>query len=162
MTPGNKLLCRAAMADYLLRCERMERIIHYDQVRPMRSLGQAPEHGMTMDCSEYVTATYFWAWKHNPKGILVPDPNGNNYDGVGNTTTLRVHNTNRVPLDHKFFVGDMAQYRNENHVTICRKEGNMRTAIFSSHGREAGPVPTQLWSYRRDELLYVCRSAAFA
>lgn len=162
MTPSVKKDVRLHMWDYMVRCERMQAIIHYAQIRLMQSFGVSPEHGFTADCSEYATDVYFWAWKHNKYKILVPDPNGNKYNGVGNTSSLRAMNTHHVPLNRKFFVGDLAMYRDEDHVTICRNEGTIRTAIFSSHGREAGPVPTQLWSYRRDELLYVCRPNCLA
>lgn len=163
LSPAEKTNIRLHMADYFLRCERSERLIHYKQ-KFRNTYGIPPESGFTADCSELTIDGSYWAWKHNTYGILVPDPSGNHYNGQGNTTSIRNNpeNANHVPLNHKFFVGDMAQYRDSDHVTTCRLGGTIKTAIFTSHGKEAGPVPTQLWSYRRDELLYVIRPAILA
>lgn len=158
-SPTQKRKLRAAEADYFWQSERHEPDIHYGQIRRMRTLRLPPWAPRTADCSEYATCGPRWA--QTMTGIAFPDPNGNDYSGVGNTSTLiAVNREHEVPLTHTFFVGDMAFYRDEAHVTICRIEGSYRTAVFSSHGREAGPVPTQLWSYRRDELLYVLRPKA--
>ena len=92
------------------------------------------------------------------------DPGGYGYTGYGNTGSILVENRRRrVPLDRKFFVGDMALYgtwSDTKHVTICRRNGNTMTSVWTSHGSEAGPYDTRI--IYRDDLLCVVRSEALA
>lgn len=159
-TPTQKEAIRFFMRRYLERAEANKANIHYFQFRPMNHLGKSPESTFTADCSGYVPAAFRWADLH--LSYLVSDPHGNRYNGIGNTATLLSNNyRRRVPLDHKFFVGDMALYgpslSDTKHVAICRKDGHVNDAIWSSHGSERGPYPVYL-QYRPD-LLCVVRAA---
>jgi hypothetical protein len=69
-----------------------------------------------------------------------------------------------VPLDRRFYIGDMALYgptlSHTTHVTVCRQGGDLMGSVWTSHGSEAGPYATRL-RYRSDFLLVV-RSEALA
>lgn len=135
---------RASIAAYLEQCERYRQIIHYLQQRPMRSLGDDPAHGYNGDCSELAVASCYWARTHT--GIHVPDPTNYGYGGYGNSDTLYAVNRYRK-ITGFYEVGDIAIYGppwKTRHVTICRQRGDFNTAIFTSHGSEAGPLPTRL------------------
>jgi hypothetical protein len=163
LTPDMKKKARGFIQRYCERAERTEPTKHYSQARPMTHLGLAPNIEWTADCSGYATGAFRWADKQ--AGFDVGDPNGLGYTGYGYTGTLYAENRRRrVPLDRKFFVGDMALYgpslSRTAHVTICRKNGTAATAVWSSHGSERGPYPVRL-RYRAD-LLCVVRSEALA
>lgn len=165
MTPEQRTQTRLLIRRYLERCEANQPDIHYSQFRPMTCLGDPPGSEFTADCSALVVAAFFWAdmwcpWK-------VKSPGGYGYTGWGWTGSILAENrTRRVPLDHKFYVGDMAlfsptgSYSNTTHVTICRRNGGTQDSIWTSHGSEHGPIPTRLM-YRPD-LLVVVRSEALA
>jgi hypothetical protein len=146
---------------FLIRrfCERVEAnraSIHYAQIRPM-PFGRL--QNFTTDCSGLVTCAYRWADIYS--SFAVSDPNGLAYSGQGYTGTLLAHNKKHcVPLDRKFFVGDMGIYgtslSNTTHVVICRKDGDVNTSIWTSHGSEDGPYPVRL--HYRSDLLVVVRS----
>lgn len=139
---------RTAMADFTTRAEQHESMWHYTQHRPFGGFGVAPEREHYNDCSSYVILTYHWA--RNATSLPVSDPSGYAYKGWGNTwDDLDSHQRVGPPYQ----VGDLAHY--EGHVTICRRSGNVSTAVWSSFGREAGPNKTTL-SYRSD-LRFVCR-----
>lgn len=163
LTSDQRETARTLIRRYLEKAEANKARIHYSQFRPLTSLGDPPDSEFTTDCSGLVISAYYWADLWLP--FSIKDPGGYGYQGWGNTTTiLRTNRTRRVPLDRKFFVGDMCLYGESltytKHVTICRKNGYRNDAIFSSHGNEAGPYPT-LIDYRRD-LLLVVRSEALA
>lgn len=165
LTPTQKESARFLIRRYLERCEDNRRNIHYKQFRPMNHLGRSPSRGFTADCSGLATSAFDWADIHTAFKVLDPNGSAFRFRGYGYTGTLVAANrTRRVPLDRKFFVGDLAIYgssfSNTKHVVICRKEGNAFTAIWTSHGSEAGPYPVTL-HYRRD-LLIVVRSASLA
>lgn len=159
LDPTQKEAARFLIRRYLERCEESKALIHYSQVRPMTHLGKMPESGFTADCSGLATSCFkhadiFTAFKVN-------DPNGDifNYNGFGYTGTLLANNRKRrIPLDRKFFVGDLALYgtglSDTRHVCICRKNGDAKTSIWTSHGSEAGPYSVYL-HYRRDLLCVV-------
>jgi len=155
-SPTEKRKIRAAMSNYMLRCEHSRPQIHYSQARPYHHLGVTPEHGFTADCSSYVTGVYFWS--SDQSNLPVRDPNGLSWSGYGYTGTLLHENIAHHAPEDKYLVGDMAlfgpAYRTK-HVTICRTPGTSNTSIWSSHGSESGPVPTRL-NYRSD-LLCVLR-----
>ena len=165
LSSTQKETARFLIRRYLERAEETRGTKHYNQARPMTHLGKSPTRGWTADCSGYSTGAFRWADLH--MNVKINDPNGPhfNYNGFGFTGTLLAANRQRrVPLDHKFFVGDMALYGSSlsdtTHVTICRRNGNSMTALWSSHGSELGPYPVYLM-YRPD-LLCVVRSADLA
>lgn len=152
-TPADKV--SKSIASYCLEMEGFNARWHYLQHRPFRTLGVNPEAGGWSDCSEFATAAYFWARQQT--GVAVPDPNGRGYDGEGNTDTLYATNQNHVSAPYA--VGDLAIYGPASktiHVTICRQAGDASTAIFTSNGSEAGPLPTRV-GYWPSEFLAVVR-----
>jgi hypothetical protein len=163
MTSDQRLHIRTILKNYIQAAENNRGNWHYSQFRPVTSLGDAPGGTVTTDCSGYCISAFRWADIWLP--YLVKDPGGLAYSGYGNTgSILATNRKRRVPLDHRFFIGDMALYGtslfNTEHVTICKKNGDYNSAIFSSHGSELGPYPTYL-RYRPD-LLLVVRSEALA
>lgn len=156
MTPNEKVAARKAIADYTVRCEKNRAGIHYSQARPYTGLGVVPEHGFTADCSSYVTLACFWA--SDQTAAPVEDPNGRDYDHYGFTGTLLSENRAHTVQPDKYLVGDLALYgsswSNTRHVVICRTKGTAQTAVWSSHGSEAGPLPVRL-RYRGDLLTVV-------
>jgi hypothetical protein len=154
LTPTQKKKARGFITNYCVKCEAHERTKHYSQHRPMTHLGDSPEQTWYADCSGYVTSALYWADKWGV-GFKVEDPNGLDYSGWGYTGTLLSHNfRHQVPLDHNFYVGDIGLYgpaSRTRHTVICRKGGNISTAIWSSFGSERGPIPVRL-RYRSDVL----------
>lgn len=163
LTPEQRAATRTIIRRYLERAERNQPDIHYSQFRPLTSLGDPPSSEFTTDCSGLVISAFYWAdmwlpWK-------VKDPGGYAYGGWGYTgSILATNRKRRVPLDRKFFVGDMALFgpslSRTAHVTICRRNGDTNSSIWTSHGSEPGPYATRLL-YRRD-LLCVVRSESLA
>ena len=153
LSPSEKQDARRLLAKFLSQSERFAGRIHYSQRRPFRKQVY-PDQGYSGDCSSYATQAFYYAWDYLD-GVPLLDPNGPiEYDGYGWTgTLLSTNRRHRVPLDHKFFVGDIAIFGPDagdtRHATVCRKNGVEADAIFSSHGTESGPVPTRL-RYRRD------------
>jgi hypothetical protein len=139
---------RAAMTDFMLRAEAVERKWHYSQRRPFSGLGVSPDLDHVNDCSSYAILVYHWAWKQT--GIAITDPSGHGYAGYGNTwDNLDGHP--RVAGSYR--VGDLAHY--DGHVMICRKTGDASASIWSSFGSEGGPEARSL--FYRDDFLFVCR-----
>lgn len=163
MTSEQRQVVRTLIRRYLEKAEANKAELHYSQFRPLTSLGFPPSTEFTTDCSGLVISAYKWADMWTP--YIVKDPGGYGYTGWGNTTSiLSTNKKRRVPLDRKFFVGDMALFGDSlshtTHVTICRKNGDVDESIWTSHGSEAGPYATRL-HYRKD-LLVVVRSEALA
>lgn len=165
LTPTQKEAARFLIRRYCERAEENRPDIHYQQFRPMNHLGKSPSSEFTCDCSGFTTSAFRWADLHTK--FKVNDPNGVkfNYNGVGFTGTLLANNMKRrVPLDRKFFIGDMALYGpslgDTRHVAICRKNGDAEDSIWTSHGSEGGPYSVLL-RYRRD-LLCVVRALDLA
>lgn len=163
LTPDQKQQARHVLVEYLVRAEQNQPSIHYSQARPISSLGRPPGAGMTTDCSGLCICAFRWAdiWCKFP----IADPGGYHYSGWGFTgSILSTNKQRRVPLDHKFFIGDMALYGpslgNTSHVVICRRNGDTMSSVWTSHGSERGPYAVRLL-YRRD-LLCVVRSASLA
>jgi cell wall-associated NlpC family hydrolase len=156
MTAERRKAIRTIIRRYLERAENNQPDIHYDQMRRLTSLGDPPMSEYTTDCSGLCISAFYWADLWLP--YKVKDPSGYNYLGWGNTgSILSTNRKRRVPLDRKFFVGDMAlfgSWSNTKHVTICRRNGNMMTSIWTSHGSELGPYATRL-KYRTDFLCVV-------
>ena len=133
------------MQDYCRRALANAGNWHYRQARPMQSLGDNPDGVIYSDCSEGATATYYWAGQQT--GYLVPDPNGNNYDGSGWTGTLW---SNNPPCQGPYRVGDLALYTgNGGHVTLCIIPGDSTSSRWWSNGSEGGPYQEPL-TYRSD------------
>ncbi len=163
LTPDQRKQALYMIRRYLERSEANKGKIHYSQIRPFTSLGDSPTNGYTSDCSGYTISAFYWADLWLP--FKVKDPGGYGYTGIGNTgTILTTNHRRRVPLDHKFFIGDMALFGphlgDTKHVTICRRNGDTMTSIWSSLGSELGPYGTYL-NYRSD-LLLVVRSESLA
>ena len=157
LTPTQKEAARFLMRRYMERCEDNRAAIHYSQVRPMQNFGKSPSAQWTADCSAYTTGVFYWAHTHT--AFVVNDPNGLRYSKYGYTGTLLAHNrSGRVPMDRKFFVGDMAIYgpslSDTRHVVCCRQDGDASKSVWSSHGSELGPYPVYL-HYRPDLLIVV-------
>lgn len=152
LTPNEKRDARKLIAKFLRLSEQNRAKITYTQARPFKVMVY-PDQGYRGDCSSYVTQAFAYAWDILD-GVPLHDPNGPvEYDGYGWTGTLLATNHgHRVPLDRRFFVGDLAIYGsffNTKHVTVCRKNGLLADAVFSSHGSESGPKATRV-SYRND------------
>jgi hypothetical protein len=163
MTSSQREQARYIMRRYLEQAEAAQPRWHYAQFRPVSVFGNTPSHGGTTDCSGLTIAAYYWAdlWCKFP----VRSPGGYGYTGYGNTGSILYENRRRrVPLDRKFFVGDMALFgpsvSDTEHVTICRRNGDTMSSLWTSHGSEQGPIPTRL-QYRPD-LICVVRSEALA
>ena len=82
--------------------------MHYAETRPM-DLPEPPAVPHDMDCSTFATLVY--------KDARLPDPNGNGYNGEGNTTTLLAHGS-AVPLD-EVRAGDLVFYSAPEHVAVA-------------------------------------------
>lgn len=157
LTSSQRKQARYVIRRYLERAEANKARIHYSQFRPLTSLGDAPSSEFTTDCSGLVISAFYWADLWCP--FKVKDPGGYAYSGWGYTgSILSTNRARRVPLDHKFFIGDMALYGDSltrtGHVTICRQGGDPMSSIWTSHGSEGGPYATRL-HYRSDFLLVV-------
>ena len=165
LTPTQKEAARFLIRRYLERCEENRGTKHYNQARAMTHLGKSPSREWTCDCSGIATSCFRWADLHTK--FKVNDPNGTkfNYNGYGYTGTLLANNIKRrVPLDRKFWIGDLALYgpslSDTRHVCICRKIGDVNKAIWTSHGSERGPYSVYL--HYRSDLLCVVRTADLA
>lgn len=159
LTPSEKLKARKAIAVFLLASEENRTLIHYTQHRPFDP-SVTPAKGYRGDCSSYPTQAFWYA--QDVIDAPLSDPNGRAYDGYGFTgTLLQVNHAHGAPPD-KYMVGDLAIYGGSfwstRHVVICRVKGTVETAVWSSHGSEAGPLPERL-TYRSD-LLGVYRPAS--
>lgn len=135
------------MQDYMRRAVANRVNWHYKMQRPMTSLGDDPDGTIYSDCSEGATAIYYWARKMS--GYDVPDPNDNDYNGTGNTSTLWAVNAGRR-AGPWYEIGDMALYwGGTGHVTVCMTPGTALGSRWWSNGSEGGPYEETLW-YRSD------------
>lgn len=157
LTPDQRKQARYVIRNYLEKAEANERDIHYSMGRPLTSLGRPPSSWFYTDCSGLAISAFYWAdlWC----AFKVKDPGGYAYSGIGNTgSILKTNRSRRVPLDHRFYIGDLALFGPSlswtKHVTICRRGGNTMTSVWTSHGQESGPYATRLM-YRSDLLLVV-------
>jgi len=147
---------RAAIVEFCLKAEGNEDAWHYRQARPV-DVSVSPTAGYVWsDCSGYVIQAFYYAKQKT--GVNVPDPakggGAGEWSGYGNTST----EDDWPRVGEPFRVGDLAHY--SGHVTLCRRGGTARTAIFSSHGQEAGPMPVSL--HYRSDLRYICRPPLMA
>lgn len=154
MTSDQRKAARTLIRRYLEQAEKNNPDIHYSQWRPTQL--RPPTVEFSTDCSGMVINAFHWADLWLP--WLIKDPSGYGYTGIGNTgTILKTNIKRRIPLDRKFFVGDMALYGswgNTKHTTICRRNGDKNTSIWTSHGNELAPYAVRLL-YRSDFLCVV-------
>ena len=98
--------------------------IHYEEFRPMNDMAPPPNVPNYMDCSTFTT----WCYKSAGR----PDPNGEGYNGIGNTSTLAAHGALRYgpsqPADMVF------SYWPISHVSLAVGRG-----MVISHGHEGCP-----------------------
>ncbi len=159
-TSDQRKAARTLIRRYLEQAEANNPDIHYSQFRPTTLRNPSAE--FSTDCSGMVINAFHWADLWLP--WLVKDPSGYAYTGWGNTgSILKTNIKRRVPLDRKFFVGDMALYGTwgkTKHTAICRRNGDAMSSIWTSHGNELAPYAVRL-KYRRD-LLCVVRAESLA
>jgi hypothetical protein len=144
---------RAAMRDFCLKAEANEGNWHYLQRRPVDVTIDPSAGYVWSDCSGYVIQTYHWA--KTKTGLAIPDPakggGAGAWSGYGNTDWYEDDHPHVT--DGLYRIGDLAHWY--GHVAICRKGGSATTAIFSSHGQEAGPQAVSL--HYRSDLRFVVR-----
>jgi hypothetical protein len=162
LSPTAKLRFREELADFCSMAEAYEQRWSYSQRRPYTGLGASPSTWHLDDCSSYVALAYYWAGHHS--GHSIADPLGQHYSGWGFTgTAFDFLHEHPAPRD-KYRIGDVAIYGHSVfqtvHMTVCRKAGTGKTAIWSSHGREAGPEPRTDVHYHPAPLLGVFRHPA--
>jgi hypothetical protein len=128
-----------ALMDYL--CKQEPRI-HYGQIRPMpsRTIHTLVElhakvsgrGGLTMDCSESVTLLC--------KLAGMGDPNGEHFNGTGNTATMLGH-LSHYYSPHSAMVGALVVFGvghlETEHVCMVHTPGP--NPLLFSHGQERGP-----------------------
>lgn len=144
LTPTKKTKVRTGIAAYCMAAEEARLKWNYAQIRPYSGIGVDPSQHHVDDCSAYIALVFNWVM--HKTGIYLLDPLNENYSGLGNTGTslafLKVH---PAPAD-KYLIGDMAIFGtawHTVHMSICRKAGTSKTAIFSSNGHES-------WVFNRD------------
>jgi peptidoglycan hydrolase-like protein with peptidoglycan-binding domain len=104
--------------------------IFYAEYRPMDHLNDLYYLPDTEDCSSFATKSY--------KRGGANDPNGMNYDGYGNTSSMRAHG--RVVSIEEAKPGDLPQYLSPDHVAIYI--GSERGI---SHGSNDGPSLSSIY-----------------
>src|SRR4029077_5073356 len=118
---------RKAITDYCQRSIQSEPGIHYLQERAIQAFGVPPENGFSTDCSGHSTCAYYWARKET--GVAVPDPNGNGYNGYGDTA----HLVNNPKVQPPYKVGDLALYGPSlsatSHVVTCFQAGDVTSSL---------------------------------
>lgn len=120
--------------------------IHYSQQRPMERLKtptQLTQLPRFADCSEFATDSYAYAGG--------PDPNGENFNGTGNTTSMLQHGRVVGVADAK--PGDLCVWA--DHVCIVLEPG--ADPLLCSHGQEKGPLAIRYSAER----LYHAGTASF-
>jgi hypothetical protein len=160
MTSEQRKAIRGVIKRYLAKARANQPQIHYSQWRPTQL--HAPFGEWATDCSGLCINAFHWADMWLP--YKVKDPGGFGYTGIGNTQTiLNTNRRRRVPLDRKFFVGDMAlfgSWSRTKHVIICDTNGDQYSSIWTSHGSERGPYRVRL--HYRSDLLCVVRAESLA
>lgn len=151
LPPDAKKEFRAQLKRYCLVAQKYEARWAYSQARPYSGLKLPPSGWHNNDCSSYVALAYWFAGHQIQQGVH--DPLDSGYSGWGNTTTAHAYLRAHVAPEGKYRVGDVAMYLERefghHHMSVCIQAGTGLTAVFSSHGRTAGPEPTRL-HYRSD------------
>lgn len=118
-------ICAAARYDVAHQSQ-----IHYAETRPipMQKAGDLHPLPFTTDCSGHITICY--------RAAAAPDPNGNHYNGQGNTSTLLAHGKHVT----KPRPGDVVIYGpgGGHHGALVVAGGSDPLTV--SHGSEAGPL----------------------
>lgn len=127
---------------------------HYDMSRPVR-LDISPSGAfIKSDCSGFVIQAVDYARRWANLVGSVRDPSKYSFTGYGNTDD----DEDGWPfVSAPFRVGDLAHFSNSRHVIICFKPGDRATALWGSHGREAGPEAVRLDTYRTEDFMFVVR-----
>lgn len=168
LKPGQKASFRLHLTDFCERAEAARERWAYLEARPYTGIGVAPEDYHRDDCSAYVGLAFNWAM--HTSGIYVPDPLNEHYSGIGNTQTAYEYLHTHPAPPGKYLVGDVAEFGTSVdtvHMSVCRKRGNDKTAVFSSNGHQSwifnldAPEPISLASEKaRQHLVGVYRSPA--
>ena len=139
---------RLAIVEFCLKAEANEDAWHYRMARPLDVSVDPSASYIVSDCSMYVIQAYNYARRKT--SVDLADPSKMNWSGYGNTD---MYEDDHPRVGEPYRPGDLAHY--EGHVALCRRGGTARTAVFSSHGQEAGPMPVSL--HYRSDLRFVCR-----
>lgn len=139
---------RAKITEFCRVAESNEDSWHYRQARPVDVSVDPAATYVWSDCSGYVIQAYHYAKRKT--GLLIPDPAKQGWTGYGNTDW---YEDDHPQVQSPFKVGDLAHWY--GHVAVCRKAGGEATAVWSSHGQEAGPQPVSL--HYRSDLRFVVR-----
>lgn len=134
---------RKLITEFCQKAEANEDNWHYSQNRPIDISVDPSASSVNSDCSGLVIQAYNYAKRKS--GLAVPDPAKQGWSGFGNTDLYE--DDHPTVSNGSYLVGDLAHYK--GHVCICRKAGNSSSAIWTSHGQEAGPDPVNLY-YRTD------------
>ncbi len=151
-TPTEKLHLRSSIAGNCGKATANEPNVHYSQQRPFRFYDNIGVGYVVLDCSGFVIIC-FWNASHDLK-LYVEDPSGQKYSGYGNTWTMEAwlkEHGKHVTEVNGYLVGDIAMY--DGHTTICSRDGNAITSVWTSHGQESGPEPRKL-HYRAGARVY--------
>lgn len=138
LTPTQKGALRRDGADFCVRAEVAREKWAYREIRRYTGIGVAPEEEHEDDCSAYVALDFNWAMHRT--GIYIADPLNEHYSGIGNTQTayefLKAH---EAPVG-KYLVLDVAIFGTASHtvhMSVCRKAGTAKSAVFSSNGHQS-------------------------
>jgi cell wall-associated NlpC family hydrolase/prophage tail gpP-like protein len=112
--------------------------IHYRQTRPMKDMNPPPNFPGEADCSQFATWCY--------KAAGAPDPNGESYNGSGNTSTMLAHGKRITAAQLQ--PGDLVFYTSPAHVAVYVGGG-----LVCELGSDPGPL-FQPVKYRSDILGY--------
>lgn len=116
---------RRAIVSYLLWGYNNRPRIHYALLRPMSYMHDLMHLDVWEDCSTFDTKAY--------KFGNAPDPNGLDFNGSGNTSTMRVHG--RLIDLSQAKPADLVHYAGPDHVAGCVGAGRV-----VSLGSEIGPL----------------------
>jgi hypothetical protein len=120
----------ADAARWYLRQEQLHHNMHYAEIRPMH-FPRPPHYPTHMDCSWFATLCFHTAY--------LADPNGNHYDGSGNTTTLRAHgrsvSVQEVREGDLVFYGTWGISSDPSHVVVA-----VSATLCVSMGQEGDPA----------------------
>lgn len=151
LTPTQKKKFRENLRRFCLVAQNNDDKWHYTQNRPYTGLGAPASDTHYNDCSSYVAIAFFRAGRN--AGVRVDDPLGYHYVGWGNTGSCYQEMKKYPAPKDKYRIGDVALYLDQggfaDHMTVCIKEGNAQTSVWSSFGTEAGPDERKL-NYRPD------------
>lgn len=162
LSPTDKKKIRDTIPPYCAKAVANEWRVHYSWARRFYYYSNLGSSYAVLDCSGLV-GNVFWNAMHDT-GIYLHDPLDGKYQGVGNTASMEnwLRANGKRVTTQGYLVGDIARWGtgNASHTAVCSKRGTAKTAEWTSHGREAGPVVVNL-NYRTD-LVGVWRHPALA